>query len=56
VPAEIADEVAREALAYEDQEEFILRKIRAGAPIYGTYPLDGEALAEYQAEKAGGGA
>ena len=52
VPSDIADEVADEALAYDDQEEFILRKIRSGAAIYGTYPLDGEALAEYQAEKA----
>lgn len=52
VPAEIADAVAREAEAYEDMEAFILRRIRAGASIYGTYPLDGEALAAYEAEKA----
>ncbi len=52
VPAEIADEVANEALAYEDKEAFILRKLHAGAAIYGTYPLEGEALAEYEAEKA----
>ena len=52
VPADIADEVAREALEYEDQEAFILRRLRAGASIYGTYPLEGESLAEYAAEKA----
>lgn len=52
VPAAIADEVADEALAYEDKEAFILRRLRAGAPIYGTYPLEGEGLAEYEAEKA----
>jgi regulator of RNase E activity RraA len=52
VPSDIADEVAREALEYENQEAFILRRLRAGASIYGTYPLEGEALAEYAAEKA----
>jgi regulator of RNase E activity RraA len=52
VPAAIADAVSLEALDYEDQEGFILRKLRQGASIYGTYPLDGEALAEYAAEKA----
>jgi regulator of RNase E activity RraA len=52
VPAAIADEVADEALAYEDKEAFILRRLRAGASIYGTYPLEGEGLAEYEAEKA----
>lgn len=52
VPQEIADEVSRQALDYEEQEEFILRRIRAGAPIFGTYPLEGEGLAEYEAERA----
>ncbi|HSI39029.1 MAG TPA: ribonuclease activity regulator RraA [Xanthobacteraceae bacterium] len=52
VPADIADDISREAIDYEDQEAFILRRIRAGASVYGTYPLEGEALAEYAAEKA----
>jgi len=52
VPAAIAADVAEEALAYEDRESFILRKLRSGAPIYGTYPLEGEGLAEYEAERA----
>ncbi|MDX3974759.1 ribonuclease activity regulator RraA [Shinella sp.] len=52
VPQEIADEVSRQSLEYEEQEEFILRKIRGGAAIYGTYPLEGEGLAEYEAERA----
>jgi regulator of RNase E activity RraA len=52
VPADIADAVSLEALAYEDKEAFILRKLRGGASIYGTYPLEGEGLAEYEAEKA----
>lgn len=52
VPAEIADAVSQEALDYEDQEVFVLRRLRAGASIFGTYPLEGEALAAYLAEKA----
>jgi regulator of RNase E activity RraA len=52
VPAQIADAVSHEAIAYEDQEAFILRRLRAGASIFGTYPLEGEALAPYEAEKA----
>ncbi len=52
VPAAIAEAVSEEALAYEEQEAFILRKLREGAPIYGTYPLEGEALAEYEREKS----
>jgi regulator of RNase E activity RraA len=52
VPAGIADIVSQEALAYEEQEVFILRKLREGAQIYGTYPLEGEALAEFEREKA----
>jgi len=52
IPQEIAAEVAAQALEYEEQEEFILRRIRAGAPIYGTYPLEDEGLAAYEAERA----
>lgn len=51
VPAEIAAAIAEEATDYEDQETFILRKIRSGASIYGTYPLEDAALAEYAAER-----
>jgi regulator of RNase E activity RraA len=55
VPSEIAGEVAAEATAYEDKEEFIIRRIRNGASVYGTYPLTGEGLAEYEASRAGKG-
>ena len=40
-----------EAAAYEDKEEFIIRRIRAGASVFGTYPLTGEGLAEYEANR-----
>ena len=49
VPAAIAAAVAEEAVAYEHKEEFIIKRIRDGASIYGTYPLTGEGLAEYEA-------
>jgi regulator of RNase E activity RraA len=55
IPQEIADEVSVQALEYEDQEAFILKRLRAGASIYGTYPLEDEGLAEYQAERASRG-
>jgi regulator of RNase E activity RraA len=51
VPAEIAAEVASEASAYEDKEEFIIHRIRSGASVYGTYPLTGDGLAEYEASR-----
>ncbi|MCZ8106333.1 MAG: ribonuclease activity regulator RraA [Burkholderiales bacterium] len=55
IPAQIAAAVAAEAVAYERKEEFIIRKIRSGASIYGTYPLTGEGLAEYEALRAAEG-
>lgn len=51
VPMDLAAEIAEEAVAYERKEEFIIRRIRAGASIYGTYPLTGRGLEEYEAEK-----
>ncbi len=53
VPADMASEIAEQASAYEDKEEFIIRRIRAGAKVFGTYPLTGEGLAEYEAERRG---
>lgn len=52
VPQDIADEVSRQAVEYEEQEAFILRRLRGGASIYGTYPLEAEGLADYEAERA----
>jgi regulator of RNase E activity RraA len=55
IPQEIAEEVSHEALAYEQQEEFILQRLRDGASIYGTYPLDAAGLADYAAWRAARG-
>ncbi len=48
IPAHLADEVADAAERQELQEEFITGKIRAGAPLHGTYPLDEERLREFE--------
>lgn len=49
VPAALAADVAREAADKEAQEEFILERIRAGAPVEGTYPPNEKTLADYKA-------
>jgi regulator of RNase E activity RraA len=49
VPRELAAEVADEAFEQERQEDFILSRVAAGAPLRGTYPPDAETLATYRA-------
>ena len=48
LPANIADEVAKDAAAQEALEEFLLQKIDAGASLPGTYPPNAATLAEYE--------
>lgn len=55
VPAALATEVAATAAEYEEREAFILERIRAGAPVYGTYPLAGAELDAYERRKARAG-
>lgn len=40
IPQHLADEVAVDATEQEQMEEFIFRRIAAGAPLRGTYPPD----------------
>lgn len=47
IPRHLADEVARDALAQERLERFVLSKIDAGAPLPGTYPPDEVTLRDY---------
>lgn len=49
IPRHLAAEVARDAAEQETAEEFILEKIRGGAGIVGTYPMNEAAEAEYRA-------
>lgn len=51
IPRYLAAEVAEEAMAQEEKEDFIMEKIQAGASIVGTYPPDEQTLAEYEAWK-----
>jgi regulator of RNase E activity RraA len=48
VPRHLAAEIAQPAADQQLQEEFILEKIQAGAPLRGTYPPDETTLKEYQ--------
>lgn len=49
IPRHLAAELAEEGYENELKEEFIMARVRAGASIVGTYPLDEPGLREYQA-------
>ena len=49
IPQGLAAEVADEAIAQEEKEEFILQKVHSGSSILGVYPPDEKTMAEYQA-------
>ena len=51
IPRHLADEVARQAAEQEQREDFLLKKIRGGASIVGTYPAEGKTLEEYEESK-----
>ena len=48
VPRAIAEKVAAVGLEQEELEAFILEKVKAGAPLTGTYPPNAATLAEYE--------
>lgn len=49
IPRQMADQVATAAAQLDRLETFVLEKIRAGAPVTGTYPPDAATLREYEA-------
>jgi regulator of RNase E activity RraA len=51
IPRAVADTVAARGLEQDELEAFILEKVRAGAPLPGTYPPGEATLAEYEAWK-----
>ena len=51
VPAHLAESVAVEAAEKEEQEAFLIEKIRGGTSLVGTYPPDEETLREYRNSK-----
>lgn len=48
IPRQLADEIAEEGIENELKEEFVMERVRAGASIVGTYPLDAAGLGEYE--------
>lgn len=48
IPRELADDVAAAAVAQEDEEWFILERVRAGDSLRGLYPMDAARRAEYE--------
>ena len=55
VPAALAEEVARDALAQEEREAWALERVRAGGSTLGIFPLSAERRAEYEAWRAARG-
>ncbi|HEY0438760.1 MAG TPA: ribonuclease activity regulator RraA [Xanthobacteraceae bacterium] len=49
VPRAIAAEIAREAVEQEEMEAWLAERVRAGAPLAGTFPPSEETLKEYKA-------
>ena len=49
IPRHLADEVARTGAELDELEAFVLEKIKAGAPVPGTYPPDEATRAQYEA-------
>lgn len=56
VPRHVADQVAQSGAELDRLEGFLLEKIRAGAPVPGTYPPSEPLLKEYEAWKRARGA
>jgi regulator of RNase E activity RraA len=52
IPRHLGDAVADAAFETERLEEFVLERIKAGAPIDGTYPPNADVLSEYDAWSA----
>ena len=48
IPAHMASEIAETCVERELLEEFVVGKVRGGAPLAGTYPPDEETLAEFR--------
>jgi 5-oxopent-3-ene-1,2,5-tricarboxylate decarboxylase / 2-hydroxyhepta-2,4-diene-1,7-dioate isomerase len=56
IPQGVAAQVADEGFETERRDTFSRRKVEAGSALAEAYPLSGALLAEYEAEKARGGA
>lgn len=52
IPLHLAEEVAIDAAEQERMEDFIMLRVKAGAPLRGTYPANEETRSAYSAWKA----
>ncbi|WP_260697007.1 dimethylmenaquinone methyltransferase [Streptomyces sp. 130] len=52
IPPDLAEEVADAALAQEDEDAWIARKVAEGHPVQGLFPMNAEWRARYRAERA----
>ena len=48
IPAHLAAEIAETCAERELLEEFVVERVRAGAPLEGTYPPDEDTLAAFR--------
>jgi len=55
VPAGIANEIAEEAAAMTEYEDFVEARVREGRRLPGLYPATPESRAEFEAWRAGRG-
>lgn len=55
VPRHLVADVAKEAFEKEREEVFIERRILAGSPLRGTYPMDEATRAAYEEDRRGDG-
>ncbi|NDV00554.1 ribonuclease activity regulator RraA [Pseudoroseicyclus tamaricis] len=51
IPAAVAPQIAEEAAEREALEAFVTEKVRAGAPLAGTYPPSDAVLEEFRASR-----
>lgn len=54
IPRHLADEVARDTVEQDALEEFVLREIRSGKALAGTYPPNADARARFEEWRARG--
>ncbi len=52
IPAEIADELAEEAVGMEEYEAWVLEQVKNGASIIGLYPMNDETRARYEVARS----
>ena len=52
IPSHLVEDVARDAQEQEIREEFIAERVRSGSPLAGTYPMNEDAEAAYEAWRA----